>query len=121
MADSVVVPPEMAGALARYAVRGIEADMRRNGALPALPPGMTGLLRDLATASSEVRTATGMLSSGEWITVAEAASRAGVSPGFVARLARLGRIRARRHGWAWLIDEAAVEDFARGRHGRTTG
>ena len=119
----MAVPVQLAPVLARYAVLGLEADMHHNGALPALPPGMTTLLRALATVSSEVRTTDGKLGSdhfGGWSTVADAAGRAGVSEGYMARLARCGRIRARRHGLMWLIDTAAIEDFARGRRGRTT-
>src|SRR3989344_6123572 len=46
-----------------------------------------------------------------YIPAADAASRAGLHRDYVARLAREGKVRAKRIGKNWYIDEASFHDF----------
>jgi excisionase family DNA binding protein len=52
---------------------------------------------------------------GRCLSVAEAASRMGVSSSYVRRLAATGRIPAVKKGSVWLVDERAVDEGSRGK------
>lgn len=49
------------------------------------------------------------------ITIPEAAARSGRHTTHIWKLAVAGRLGARRHGWRWLVSEARLEDYVRGR------
>ena len=47
----------------------------------------------------------------EWVTVAEASELTGYSVQYLRRIARQGRIKARKWVNAWMIDRAALLDY----------
>lgn len=114
----VMVPAELARPLARLAVTGARAVQERDGGLP-LAPGMAGLLAELAMSGSghAVRSVAPVTprSPGRWLTVGQAAGLMRLTCRHVRRLARGGRLTARRAGRAWLIDPDSAEDYRKGR------
>ncbi|HVM59062.1 MAG TPA: helix-turn-helix domain-containing protein, partial [Candidatus Paceibacterota bacterium] len=54
------------------------------------------------------------------ITTKEASEISGYAPDYLSRLARDGKISARRIGRSWLIDSASLEAFVRGQDDRNT-
>lgn len=108
---AAVVPPGLARQLVDAAVLGL-AQMARRDAGGAVTPGLTALLRQLD--ASATRHPVGNLDATRWITVAEAAGLAGLTERSVQRLARNGRLIARRHGHrVWQVDEASARDYGR--------
>ena len=55
----------------------------------------------------------------EWVTVAEAAVRAGVNAVTLRRAARIGNLEARRSGKVWLTTPAAVRAWLKEARHRT--
>lgn len=49
------------------------------------------------------------------LTAAEAAARLGVTAQAIQKAARRGRLKARRHGTAWLILPRDLEEYAASR------
>jgi excisionase family DNA binding protein len=56
----------------------------------------------------------------KYISVKEAASLAGVTPDYVARLCRHGRVNARRLGVLWYVDVVSLLEFLSKRAFPTT-
>ncbi|MFD3525060.1 helix-turn-helix domain-containing protein [Streptomyces sp. NPDC058653] len=110
---SVVVPPALAGELLRRLLRDVTAEVNANGGVPS--PACRELLWSLHTASvaeekaasSDSGTPAGPVGSVE-ISTTEAAQVLGCSAEYARRLARAGRLPARRVGRQWLIREAAI-------------
>ena len=100
-------------------VRDLNAQVRANGGEPS--PAARRLLFALHTANVRAEeqpgfpAETAQLPSGSVeIGTGEAAALLGCTPQYVRRLARAGRIRARRCGPAWLINTASLNAY---RHG----
>lgn len=116
---SVVVPPALAGEVLRRLLRDLTSDVQANGG--RLAPSVYSLLwalRDAQdadekgrrTVSTPAGSAPGTPVSGApivEISTAEAARLMGCSGSYVRRLARSGRVPARRLGAQWLITPAA--------------
>jgi excisionase family DNA binding protein len=110
--EGVTVPSPLCRAVARLAVLGLAELARRDGGAPPAP-GLAALLcaLDAAATGSPVGRVEPVP-----VTVTEAAALAGVSPRRVRQLAASGRLRARRHGRAWLIDRDSASDYGKDRH-----
>lgn len=50
-----------------------------------------------------------------WISLAEAAGRAGLSPGTLKNQAQAGRLKARKEGRDWITTEAWLGEYLAGR------
>lgn len=107
----VEVPDALAGEVLRYLVLGLRDHVRRDGGI--VSAAATRLLYGLAAAAdrggSEVGTPhdeRAILTHARvnGVGIAEAAGRLGCSAGYLRRLARTGRIAARRSGGVWLVD-----------------
>lgn len=110
---SVVVPPALAGELLRRLLRDVTAEVHANGGVPSLACrelmwGLhTAALAEEKAAGSGDGTPVGPVGSVE-IGTTEAAQVLGCSAEYARRLAREGRLPARRVGRQWLIREAAI-------------
>jgi excisionase family DNA binding protein len=116
---SVVVPPALAGEVLRRLLRDLTAEVQANGG--RLAPGVYALLwalrgaqgagdKGFAVTEAPDGSVAGTPVSGAGIveiSTAEAARRMGCSESYVRRLARSGRVPARRLGAQWLISPAA--------------
>lgn len=110
----VTVPAEVAADLLSVAVIGLTELARRHGeALPAHLQRLVPILNALHKAAEHPQRpdhGTGDVPPATieegcvWVTAGEAGRAIGASPEYVRRLARQGRITARRHGHTWLID-----------------
>jgi excisionase family DNA binding protein len=108
---SVVVPPALAGEVLRCLLRDLSARVRADGG--ELSAGVRGLLWGLhaAAVEAEASSVPGTLEAAAArveIGISDAAQRLGCSPEYVRRLARRGRLSARRVGRTWLVDAAAL-------------
>ena len=111
---SVVVPPGLAGEVLRIVLRDVSVRVRADGG--ELSQGVRELLWGLHAAASEAERAadgsvggtlegaTGTVEIG----IPDAARRLGCSREYARRLARGGRIPARRVGRTWLVDAVAL-------------
>jgi excisionase family DNA binding protein len=117
---SVMVPPSVAGEVLRALVRDLTARARADGGelstearrvLHALhaaavrgdhtEPSSSGGTSDQSPATVE-------------LTAAEAAFAMRCSPSYARRLARSGRVRARRAGPVWLFDSESLDAYRTG-------
>lgn len=119
---SVLVPAGLAGEVLRMLVRDINTQIRANGGQPS--PAARRLLwalHDAAVRADEApRFAAETPPEGSAtveIGASEAAELLGCTPQYVRRLARTGRITARRCGPLWLISRASLDAY---RHGEPT-
>jgi Helix-turn-helix domain len=109
----VTVPPELCRPLARLAVLGLlEVSRRDGGAHPA--PGLVTLLEQMSANGPVLPTVGNVDGAPCWLTAGEAAAVTGCSARQMRRLAG-GRLRARKHGRAWMIDAASAADYAETR------
>jgi excisionase family DNA binding protein len=119
---SVIVPAGVAGEVLRSLVRDLTARVRTDGG--EVSPTVRGLLNALHAAAERVDTATTGPSSDPGTTTiqranveigtGDAAALLECSTEYVRRLARSGRIQARRLGAAWLIDSASLDAYRTG-------
>lgn len=117
---SVTVPPSVAGEVLRALVRDLTARARADGG--ELSPDARRVLHALHAAA--VRGDHTRPGSGDGtpqqspatveLTAAEAALAMRCSPSYARRLARSGRVRARRAGPVWLIDSASLDAYRTG-------
>jgi len=110
---SISLPPAAAGPVLTWVLRGLRTD-RVNGV--SIPPWAGPLCQQLAAAAGHptapsaargtpVDTLDAMT---HYVPTRAAAATTGVSTGYVRRLARTGRILARRAGRDWLVDPASL-------------
>jgi excisionase family DNA binding protein len=109
----VFIRASLCGLVLRALVAYLGAQSRRDGGTrPA--PGLARLLGQLDMADNGHACAT--IDETRWVDVAEAARLAGVSERSVRRLAKSGRLIARRHGHrSWLIDADSATGYGRER------
>lgn len=108
---SVVIPPALADEVLRRLVRDMTREARESGCTAT--PGARRLVEALFVAKQrhEGRQAPDQSSSEcgtsarNFASVSDMATRMGCSESYVRRLARQGRIPARRVGSTWLIEE----------------
>jgi excisionase family DNA binding protein len=110
---SVVVPASLAGEVLRIVLRDLAGRVRADGG--ELATGVRELLWGLHAAALEAEqqagSAPGTLEVSPVrveIGISDAAHRLGCSPEYARRLARRGRLSARRVGRTWLVDAAAL-------------
>lgn len=110
---SVVVPPALAGEVLRIVLRDLSSRVRADGG--ELSVGVRELLWGLHAAAAGVEQRAGSVdgTSGGGpvrveVGISDAAARLGCSPEYARRLARGGRLSARRVGRTWLVDAAAL-------------
>jgi excisionase family DNA binding protein len=110
---SVVVPPALAGEVLRCLLRDLSSRVRADGG--ELSAGVRELLWGLHAAATEAEQQTSSVSgtleaaaARVEIGISDAAQRLGCSPEYARRLARRGRLSARRVGRTWLVDAAAL-------------
>jgi excisionase family DNA binding protein len=118
---SVVIPPTVAAAVLRLLVVGITERMQRDAGV--MSDELRAVLAALHAASehdaSEIPIPAGSSARGTdlrgraTVTVNDAATAMECSPSYVRRLARAGRLPARRIGRDWSIDGAGLEQFRR--------
>lgn len=112
----LVVTPEVARELLRPLVLGLAARVRADGT--PLSARTIAFLTELHNTAEQQRssdhgTPTPRPASVE-LGAGEAAALLGCSVEYVRRLARSGRVQARRCGWAWLIDAASLDRYRTG-------
>lgn len=114
---TVRVPTFAAPVVLYWVLRGLRE--RRTAGLP-IPAWGVDMARDLSAAagveppSAARGTAPGTLEAvNQYVTTTAAATAAGVSAGYVRRLARTGRVRARQVGRDWLVDPASLTNVLR--------
>ena len=112
----VIVPPELCRTVARLAVLGLADRVRRDGG-SSVPPGLAALLAELDKSAGGPGFAT--VEAPSWLAAGEAAHLTGTSARHVRRLARSGRLRARKRGRDWEIEQASAADYGRERRCRT--
>lgn len=119
---SVIVPAAVASEVLRALVRDLTARVHADGGevsaearrvLYALHEAAERREREVA--SSDVGTLDPQPATVE-LTAQQAASLLECSPEYARRLARSGRLRARRAGLVWLIDSASMEAYRKGHH-----
>lgn len=111
----VEVPADLAGPLLRLLVRALRREVREDGGV--IPTGIEVFLADLAAAvdgtpppaGSANGTCPGAGATVE-VPVLVMAGVMGASPGYVRRLCRVGRLRARRVGGRWLVELSEMEN-----------
>jgi excisionase family DNA binding protein len=110
---SVVVTPALAGEVLRCLLRDLAGRVRADGG--ELAAGVRELLWGLHAAATEAEqqasSVGGTLQASPVrveIGISDAAQRLGCSPEYARRLARRGRLSARRVGRTWLVDAAAL-------------
>lgn len=112
----LVVPPDVARELLRPLVLGLAARVRADGTpLSARAIAFLRALHNAAEqpASSAPGTSPDAPATVE-ITAHQAAQLMGCSTEYVRRLARTGRVRARRAGPAWLIEATSLDAYRTG-------
>ncbi|WP_371588272.1 helix-turn-helix domain-containing protein [Streptomyces virginiae] len=117
---SVVIPAAAAHEVLRALVRDLTARARADGG--EVSPGARRLLYALHEAANraerEASSAAGTPTPGSGtveLTAEQAALLLGCSTEYVRRLARTGRVLARRAGPAWLIDPASLDAYRKGQ------
>ena len=118
---SVTIPPEVAGEVLRALIRDLTARVRADGG--EVTPAVRHVLYALHEAAQ--RPAPPAPSSADGtppeppatveLTAYEAAALMGCSTEYVRRLARSGRVLARRAGTAWLINPQSLDTYRKGR------
>lgn len=116
---SVIVPADIAPEVLRALVRDLATRVRADGG--EISPGARRILFALHEAAQrppQPGSANG--TPAVWpatveVTANEAADLLGCSTEYVRRLARTGRVLARRAGPAWLINRTALDDYRKGR------
>ncbi|MGQ4727047.1 helix-turn-helix domain-containing protein [Streptomyces sp. Ju416(a)] len=117
---AVVVPPGIANEVLRALVRDLTTRVRTDGG--EVSPGVRQLLwalQDAAqhparTAPSSAHGTAAPAAATVELTAHEAAALMGCSTEYARRLARTGRVLARRAGPAWLINRQALDAYRRG-------
>src|SRR5262249_7142113 len=118
--SGTVLPDELAGELLGLLVLGLKARSDRTGAVASprlqelLYALLAGDLRHHGRGTCEpasLPAGPSTLDSAEVVSVAEAADGLGCSRQWVRWLIGSGRLRARRSGWAWLIDAASLDAY----------
>lgn len=117
---AVVVPPEVANEVLRALVRDLTTRVRADGG--EVSPAVRALLYELHDAAQRTPatapgSAAGTLASPPAtveLTAHEAAQLLGCSTEYARRLARSGRVHARRAGPAWLISRASLDAYRKG-------
>lgn len=117
---AVVVPPEVASDVLRALVRDLTARVRADGG--EVTPAVRQVLYALHEAAQRTAPPTPSSAPGTPVvapatvelTAHEAAHLLGCSTEYARRLARTGRVPARRAGPAWLIDRQALDAYRKG-------
>jgi excisionase family DNA binding protein len=118
---SLVIPAPLAQGVLRAVVRDLSERVRTDGG--EVSPAVRGVLRALHTASAQSpRSPVGFAAethadvgvSVREVTAEQAAELLGCSVQYARRLAKSGRVAARRAGPAWLIDRASLDAFRKG-------
>ncbi|MGW1799155.1 helix-turn-helix domain-containing protein [Streptomyces sp. NPDC001984] len=114
----LVVPPDVARELLRPVVLGLAARVRADG-VPLSPRAvafLTALHRtaEQAEPGFPTETPTAPAATVE-LGMGEVAALLECSPQYARRLAREGRLRARRAGRIWLVDPASLDAYRRGQ------
>lgn len=117
----VVIPVERCDRLSRQLGYLVRLAQRQNGGL-SVGEDFGWLLNEVEDAAAVAargltpsRHLLAILDETRWVTVAEAAPLAGISERSVQRLAKSGRLIARRHGQrSWLIDAGSARNYGRG-------
>lgn len=118
---AVVVPAEVAGEVLRALVRDLTTRVRTDGG--ELSPAVRRLLYALHDAAQlptepEPSSADGTMTvvpATVELTAHEAALLLECSPEYARRLARTGRLLARRAGTTWLINPTSLDNYRKGR------
>lgn len=110
---SVVVPASLAGEVLRIVLRDLAVRVRADGG--ELSAGVRELLWGLHASAAEAEQQAGSVDGtlegppvSVEVGISDAAARLGCSPEYARRLARRGRLSARRVGRTWLVDAAAL-------------
>ncbi|MFI8106286.1 helix-turn-helix domain-containing protein [Streptomyces sp. NPDC086023] len=116
---SVLVPAAVAGEVLRALVRDLTARVRADGG--EVSPTVRRLLYALHAADEQHQragsvpgTPPGAPATVE-VTAQQAAALLECSPEYARRLARSGRLRARRAGPVWLVDATSLDAYRRGQ------
>ncbi|MEU2598446.1 helix-turn-helix domain-containing protein [Streptomyces hirsutus] len=118
---SLVIPAPLAREVLRVLVRDLSERVRSDGG--EVSPAVRGVLRALHLAAKQPRDGAGAFAaetpadqgvSVREVTAEQAAGLLGCSPQYARRLARSGRVAARRVGPVWLIDRASLDAFRTG-------
>ncbi|MEU2251160.1 helix-turn-helix domain-containing protein [Streptomyces sp. NPDC019224] len=117
---SVTIPPEVAGEVLRALIRDLTARVRTDGG--EVTPAVRHVLYALHEAAQHPPATNPSSAAGTppeppatvELTAYEAAALMGCSTEYVRRLARTGRVPARRAGPAWLINRQALDAYRKG-------
>lgn len=117
--DDVLVPAELARALAKLAVIGARTLSERDGGL-VLVPGIAAVIAELASVASDGASRTVgperfTPSLGRWLSAREATLASGYSAPRLRELARGGRVIAKKVGRDWQFDAASITDYGKRR------
>ena len=115
---SLLVPADCARMVAR-GLQLVHQQLVRDGM--ATPAELTALLAAAEHLAKDAPLLEPPASREQWISAAEAARRKGCSVEYLTRLARAGRVRARRSGKAWEIADDAVPRASSVRNRNRTG
>ena len=118
---SVVIPGDVAGEVLRALVRDLTARVRADGG--EVSPSVRRVLYALHDATQRAEQpepgsdngTPAVLPATVELTAHQAALLLECSPEYARRLARSGRVHARRAGPAWLIDSASLDAYRKGR------
>lgn len=117
---SVVIPADVAGEVLRSLVRDLTARVRADGG--EVSPSVRRVLYALHEAAQRSEPPTGSdsgtpapLPATVELTAHQAALLLECSPEYARRLARSGRVDARRAGPAWLISRASLDAYRKGK------
>ncbi|MBT2450932.1 helix-turn-helix domain-containing protein [Streptomyces sp. ISL-43] len=115
---AVLVPAAVAGEVLRALVRDLTARVRADGG--EVSPAVRRLLYALHAADEQHQQASSAAGTPAVapatveLTAQQAAALLECSPEYARRLARSGRLRARRAGPVWLVDAASLEAYRKG-------
>lgn len=110
---SVVIPPQLAGAVLRILLRDVGARCRTgDGKVSSSVSGLFWALNEAAE-QAEARDGStpgtpGTAPGSVELSTTEAARELGCSESYVRRLARAGRLRGRKVGPMWLVAQATI-------------
>lgn len=119
-ADGVFVPRELCRPTARALTIWARKEVERNGGARIVPEvlALISALDSAAMSASGRPFAT--MDTHCWLAVGEAARRAGISARHARRLAKDGRLIARKDGRDWLIDSRSADEYHRRERARGT-